>query len=206
MFDRFDQESHQSAVRRRGSSSWRDEADGELVAACVAGDADAWDVLLERYQGFIYGITLKLGVSGSDAEDLFQEVCLKLYRHLSTLRNAERLSSWLGAVVRQEVWRYRRRRSGAPQSDFGDESVQVAEDEAPGPEEQILALERAYLVRECLGKLPEGCRELLGLLYAPEPASYAETSRRLGMPIGSIGPRRARCIERLKRKLDEFDL
>jgi RNA polymerase sigma factor (sigma-70 family) len=76
---------------------------------------------------------------------------------------------------------------------------------AASPEEAALALERQHLVRQCLQHLSPSCQELLALLYAEEPpCSYVEVAQRLGVPLGSIGPRRARCLEHLKKLLEKF--
>jgi RNA polymerase sigma factor (sigma-70 family) len=81
-----------------------------LVAACLAGDSASWDALIARYQGFIYALALRMGLSAPDADDVFQNVCLSLFQHLGELRDANRLSSWLATMVKQEVWRLGRRR------------------------------------------------------------------------------------------------
>jgi RNA polymerase sigma factor (sigma-70 family) len=184
-------------------------SDRELIAACLAGDAVAWDALIERYQGFIFALSLRHGLTAADADDLFQDVCLKLYRHLGELRDARRLSSWLGAVVRQEIWgRWRRRRpllmSELPEEErLRLDAAWEAQTDAD-PEEAVLALEREQQVRVSLESLGEECRHLLAMLYGPEPLGYAETAERLEMPLGSVGPRRARCLARLKKKLEEL--
>jgi RNA polymerase sigma factor (sigma-70 family) len=207
MSDMHDDRLVPAAPRQDGARN-DEPPDADLVAACLAGEVAAWDALIRRYQSFIYGLALRMGLSSPDAEDVFQDVSLKLYQHLDELRDAWRLSGWLAAVVRQEVWRRWRRKSAVPLSDLPGGGWSLLEAESgpstPSPEEEVLALERQHLVRECFDALPRECRRLLGLLYGPESPSYAETARRLAMPVGSIGPRRARCLERLKKKLEEF--
>jgi len=180
---------------------YRRRSDAELVAAHLAGDAAAWDSLLERYEGFLFRLVLRMGLSGADADDAFQNVCLKLYLHLEDLRDVEKLSGWLAAIVRQEGARLARRRAagGAPPLNLDTLPEMPVQDSLP--EQVVLAEERIRLVRQALADMPEPCRTLLGLLYGPEPESYTGIAQQLGMPTGSIGPRRARCLERLKKLL-----
>ena len=93
-------------------------SDPALIAACLEGDYPSWDALIERYQGFVYTLTLRMGVSGPDADDVFQNVCISLFQNLRELRDADRLSSWLAAVTRQEVWRLARRAAASGQPEY----------------------------------------------------------------------------------------
>lgn len=185
--------------------------DAELVAACLSGDTAAWDALIARYQNFIYGLPLRMGLSAADAEDVFQNTCLKLFQHLGELHDVQRLSGWLAAIIRQEVWGLWRRRGSQPLSDLpeGGQMLESARplgaEPAPSPEELILNYERQHLVRLGVQELSEECRKLLTLLYGEEAAcSYAEVAQRLSIPLGSIGPKRARCLERLRKNLEKF--
>src|SRR5580692_10240464 len=87
--------------------------DSQLIAACLAGDASGWDRLIARYQGLIYTLARRMGMSSVDADDVFQNVCLRLYQHLADLRDTRRLAAWLISTTRREVWHLRRHR-GAP--------------------------------------------------------------------------------------------
>lgn len=181
--------------------SLREKSDQEIVAECLAGKTAAWEVLIARYQGFIFGIALQTGFSPADADDIFQNVSLKLCLHLQDLRNHDCLTGWLGAVTRQECFRLHRRRV--------PESLEVAESLAsdmPSPEENVLRAERAHLLRHAFAELPPDCQNLLGMLYQAEPVPYADAAKSMGIPVGSIGPRRARCLERLKKKMESQDL
>lgn len=174
--------------------------DDALVRAALAGDESAWDALIQRYQRYIFGTLRRLGAEGDDAEDLFQAVCLKLFLHLKDLRDTRRLGPWLAAVARQELWRRARRRADLP-LDAATADTTPADD--PDPADALADVERAHHVRQCVDELPENCRRLLNLLYAEESA-YADVAAQLGIPVGSIGPTRARCLERLRRKLARF--
>ena len=185
-------------------------SDPALIAACLEGDYPSWDALIERYQGFVYTLTLRMGVSGPDADDVFQNVCISLFQNLRELRDADRLSSWLAAVTRQEVWPLARRQGTLSLSDLGDNTGEEAvyrmgAEPAPSPEEAVLKLEREHLIRQGLQHLPAPCRELLSLLYTEDPpCSYKETAAHFKIPLGSVGPKRARCLEHLKKILEDF--
>ena len=179
--------------------SWSERPDAELVAACLRGEGAAWEALLARYQGLIFHVALRMGYGQADADDLYQNVSLKLCLHLSELREIERLSGWIAQVARQEGLRLLRRKPTASL----DEAEEVAD--TVRPEDELLLVERAHWIRQALVQLPEKCRALLGLLYSEEPTPYADIAQQLGIPLGSIGPQRARCLERLKKKWEERD-
>ncbi|HEV2471244.1 MAG TPA: sigma-70 family RNA polymerase sigma factor [Chthonomonadales bacterium] len=185
--------------------------DPELVSACLKGDARAWDELIARYEALIYTVSLRMGLSRADADDVFQEVCLLLLNHLHEVRDVKRLAGWLISTTRREAFRVRRKRSNTVSLDAGEQGWEPGEIlpglEAAGntPEQEILALEERYLVRQALERLPDRCKKLLTMLYTQEiPGSYVETANALGIPLGSIGPSRARCLERLRKALLEI--
>lgn len=187
------------------------KTDAELISACLAGDLHPWDQLIARYSGFIYALALRSGLSHADAEDVFQNVCLSLYQNLGSLRNVDRLSTWLSITTRNEVASFYRKRRTILASEMSDTpgetagAYRVGGEASPGPEEIALALEEQHLVYECLQHLPEECRRLLTLLYIEDPPrSYIEIAKRLSLPMGSIGPKRARCLQRLEKLLKKF--
>jgi len=193
-------------------AAWSRRDDAALIAACLRGEARAWDALIDRYQALIFSIPLHMGLSPGDAEDVFQDVCLLLFTHLDSLRDRARLSSWLISTTRREAWRMARRRRALPEADLADPEREMERGErlAGGPpelpEEAVLALERQQRVRQAFQQLPERCRELLERLYVRDPPeTYAQISARMRLPMGSIGPTRARCLQRLQRLLDEAD-
>jgi RNA polymerase sigma factor (sigma-70 family) len=185
--------------------------DSKLIAACLAGDADAWDALIHRYEPLVFTVAVRLGLSHADADDVFQNVCIILLDRLGSVRNAERLSAWLVTTTRREVWRLHRERGASLMSELDggehelDAAPPVAHAETPSPEAAALAVEEQRLVLQGLSLLPERCRALLALLYRDEgAATYAEVARELRMPLGTIGASRARCLARLRKILREF--
>jgi RNA polymerase sigma factor (sigma-70 family) len=181
--------------------------DRQLVLACLEGDHAAWDALIIRYQRLIYSIPLKARLSQDDAADIFQSVCLKLYEKLSTLREYEKISSWLITTTTRECWRLSaRNRRESVTTGFDDrngpeglERIPAAE---PPADEQRVALEQQQMVRAAVDALPERCRRLVTMLfYQKDELSYNDIALRMNMPVPSIGPTRARCLEKLKKIL-----
>jgi RNA polymerase sigma factor (sigma-70 family) len=170
--------------------------DPALIEACLRGDRAAWDLLVERYSRLVWSIPRTYGLPATDAEDVHQTVFASLVHHLGELRDRERLSSWLITTATRECWRLRRsaQRRRVTQGDEGLEATP----EVPLPETDLVDEER-QLVREAMDRLNERCRELLQMLFssADEP-HYPEVAEQLDMPIGSIGPTRARCLAKLE--------
>jgi RNA polymerase sigma factor (sigma-70 family) len=183
------------------------QEDRQLIVACLEGDAEAWEALIVRYQRLIYSIPLKARLSTDDAADIFQAVCLKLYEKLSTLREHEKIVAWLITTTTRETWRLssRQRREGhSTASDSQDDGEGLDQIPATGPlaDEQRQVLEQQQIVREGIAAMSERCRELISMLfYQKDDLSYADIATRMRMPVASIGPTRARCLEKLKKLL-----
>ncbi len=182
--------------------------DRELIIACLDGDSTAWETLITRYQRLIYSIPMKARLSSDDAADIFQSVCLKLYEKLSTLRDHERVSSWLITTTTREVWRVaaRLRRDSTTASSDEESADAINRIPSTGPlaDEQRQELEQQQIVRESVEALPERCRNLVTMLfYEKDELSYADIARRMNMPVPSVGPTRARCLEKLKKLLQD---
>ena len=185
-------------------------SDKELIAACLKGEATAWDALIKRYAALIYSVGLRMGLSESDREDLFQDVCIILMDHLATLRENTRLAGWLVTTTKREAWRLQRRRGVKLATELGEGewAMEGAENihapEAQSPEASFIALEEQQMMREALTRLPDRCRRLLLHLYGTDsPLSYAEIAEQFSLPLGSIGPTRARCLQSLRKLLQE---
>jgi RNA polymerase sigma factor (sigma-70 family) len=182
------------------------DSDLELVLACRRGDQLAWEKLIRRYQRLIYAIPIRAGLDEDEAADIFQDVFTTLFEKLNDIEEPERLQAWLVTTARRKTWRVILKSQVATRSDVnldlpGQESVAIR-DEAPLPDEQLVILEEQHRIRTALSLLDERCRLLLELLfYRPTPPSYAEIAATLGIPEGSIGPTRARCLGKLLRLL-----
>lgn len=157
----------------------------------MRNDAGSWEALIRRYQNLIYSVPIKYRFSLQDSSDIFQSVCLILMEKLKTLRNTETLASWLYTTTRRQCWKFARKRSR--EVELEDQEVGMED-----PEGDRLVLH--HQLQRGLEQLSDKCRELLTSLYFSEPPlSYDEVVVRLGIPLGSIGPTRARCLERLKK-------
>ena len=169
-----------------------------LVPAAREGDQHAWDAIVDRFLPLVGAIVRAHRLSEADGDDVSQTVWLRLVEHLGDLREPDALPGWIRTTTRNECLRLLAARGRVrpvdPQDDSGLDAVEV--DVA---DEQLLAAERRQLLREALTELPPARRELLLLLLADPPVGYEEISARLGIPVGSIGPTRARALEQLRR-------
>jgi RNA polymerase sigma factor (sigma-70 family) len=167
------------------------KSDSEIVEKCLARDQGAWSELLDRYGRLIYSVVRTMALSSEDTADVFQEVCLELYQRLPQLRDAESLPAWLITVTRRKASALKSHRTFAPlMGDYQD------------LEDHIQSIENEYLVESAMRDLSERCRELINLLYLhPSPLSYSAIAERLKIPVSSIGPKRARCLAKLRRLL-----
>lgn len=178
--------------------------DQRLVEACLAGDPRAWEALVRRHERLVYAVARSYRLEGDDLADVFQEVFAALVRGLPRLQEPRTLVRWLSStterIARAAALRARRERAIAPTVEPGILAGM------PGPQAGVEAdlerLEQQALLRLALESLAPRCRGLIQALYYEEPApAYAEISRRLGIPVGSIGPTRSRCFERLRESL-----
>jgi RNA polymerase sigma factor (sigma-70 family) len=185
-------------------------SDEMLVQACLRGDNAAWETLVLRYQRLIYSIPRRAGLSEDLASEVFQHVFATLVEQLPTIKQPDRIKAWLVTTARRESWRVsRQQRAMGPKPTVSDGSGTVdvdTPDNDPLPEEVVVRLEQQDAIRQAMQQLDERCRRLLTLLfYTPEPPAYADIARELGTSEGSIGPTRARCLEKLRHGLSESD-
>lgn len=171
----------------------------DLVTRAKNGEQRAWDALVERYAPLIWSICRRFRLEAADAEDVGQAVWLKLVTHLDDLRDSAALPGWLATTTRRECGRV----INAADARRANERVLIADSipdtETETVEQELLVAEQHAVLREALARLPLSCRQLLVLLSADPPVPYAEISARLGISIGSIGPNRRRCLDRLGR-------
>jgi RNA polymerase sigma factor (sigma-70 family) len=180
------------------------ESDKELIQACREGDSWAWKHLLNKYEGLVYSIPLRYGLSRDDAADIAQITFTILIQSLDGLAEDSRLGPWLVTVARRHTWRLlqRNRREAPDERLEGTDLLQSAVLLGKSDAESIEHWELSEWLEAGLSKLGEPCRELLVALYfQAERSSYAEVAERLGRPVGSIGPTRARCLKRLRQVL-----
>lgn len=184
--------------RRPGVTSRPMEAptDAELVARVRAGDQDAWSLLIGRYGGRMWTVARSQGLDRERASDVVQTVWLNLLHGVDRVRDPAAIAAWLTTVARREAIRVDRLSKRTIPVD--DERF----DREPGTGTEVdggaISQHDGVIVRQAVGRLGDRCRELLQLLYSTDELSYQEIGALLDMPIGSIGPTRARCLERLR--------
>ena len=182
-----------------------EDSDLQLVLACRRGDQLAWEKLIRRYQRLIYTIPLRAGLDEDHAAEIFQDVFTTLFEKLNDIEQPEKLQAWLVTTTRRKTLHVVSQALGQQSHVNTDESPDVAtliRDETPLPDEQLMILEEQHRIRTALSSLDERCRTLLEMLfYLAEPPSYTEIATTLGVPEGSIGPTRARCLAKLLRVL-----
>jgi len=174
--------------------------DGALVGSCLEGDGSAWAALVERHGPLVWAVAHRMGLSRADAEEVFQNTWTIALEELSRVRERERVGAWIGRVARHQSMRVRR---GYGIARRAHEHVAREDVDATLPDEELTRLEERGRVAAALGRIGERCARLLRTLYheSPRPA-YAEIAERLGMRIGSIGPTRARCLQKLESELE----
>jgi RNA polymerase sigma factor (sigma-70 family) len=180
--------------------------DGNVVASLVtraaAGNQTAWSELVSRYQGMIASVGRRYRLSMADSAEMQQTVWLKLVENIGRIQQPERVGAWLATTARREALRISRLSSReSPGRD--DALLDVPDSDVPPMDVRLLAEERDEFLRDALGRLPERSRLLLALLM-DESISYKELAGMMDMPIGSIGPTRARCLEKLRRIIAEL--
>ncbi len=169
----------------------------ELVLGAAAGDRWAWERLVEQFERLIWAMTREFKLADSDAADVAQATWLRLLEHIDRIEYPDRIGSWLATTARHECLRHvsRAKRVMLVQDDVVFGGVATHQ---PDVDEGLLSAERAEAVREAMALLPWRWQKLLEMLMADPPVSYAEISSQLGLPVGSIGPTRGRCLERLR--------
>jgi RNA polymerase sigma factor (sigma-70 family) len=170
-----------------------------LVEAAASGDQQAWNALVERFSGLVWHVARAHRLGTADAADVAQTVWLRLVESLPRLRDPAAVGGWLATTTRYECLRVLRLAG----REVAEDSVELdrPSDNGQSPEAIVERGERRALVSQALDRLSLRCRTLLlALAYAPD-RSYAEISSALGMPVGSIGPTRGRCLEHLRREL-----
>jgi RNA polymerase sigma factor (sigma-70 family) len=170
----------------------------EVVSLARAGDQAAWRELVRRYSGTVWAVARSYRLSQQDTEDVSQTAWLQLATHLQTLKDPAAIGGWLATTVRREIVRLLRRRGREVPSDPHNPAADLPDDADHG-EEAALRAELRTIIRMGFARLPEHCKALLALMVQDPPPSYAEIGEVLGMPRGSIGPMRARCLGRLRK-------
>lgn len=170
-----------------------------LLAAAAVGDQAAWDRLVGRFSRLVWSVARSFRLSDADAADVCQTTWLRLVEHLHSINDPERLAGWLATTARREsISVLRKRDREVPVFDGPDEDDGDAEQD---PERRMVAQDESRELWSAFDDLSERCRSLLRVLAVSPLDSYAQVAAALRMPVGSIGPTRARCLDRLRERL-----
>jgi RNA polymerase sigma factor (sigma-70 family) len=177
-----------------------DEDDAILLAAAANGHQPSWNALVDRYTGLLWSIARGFRLDTADCADIIQNTWLHLVESLDRISDPERLVGWLATTARRECLQLLRRRSRAviEGGDILDDLVDPAEP----VDARILLTERDAALWRTLDALSDHCRRLLRLLMVTPPPRYVEVAAAMGVPIGSIGPQRQRCLAALRELAD----
>lgn len=178
--------------------SYESLSDRELVSQCADGDALAWEVLVRRYRRLVYSVPHRAGLDADRAEEVFHQTFSKLALHVRSIREPGRIQAWVVTTARRLTIDAIREMKGRRQNESEDALHNLA-DNKPDPSQDLELLQTQHLVRRALGSISAPCRRLIAkLFYSPDqPPAYESLAEDLGIPIGSIGPTRARCLKKL---------
>ena len=175
----------------------------DLLFAARSGDRSAWEQIVKRYARLVRSIAAEFRLQESDAADVAQNTWLRLLAYGGTIRDPEKLGSWLATTARREASAFLRRSRPEVASESAGDGIAAGD---PSPEDVVVAAETAAAVRWAAGELSDRQRLLVNALFYQSPISYDEVSRRTGLPMGSIGPTRIRTLKRLHRTLARMEL
>jgi RNA polymerase sigma factor (sigma-70 family) len=189
-------------------------SDAELVAWCRAGQPRGWRLLVQRYQRLVYAVARRAGLDEHAAADVFQAVFSRLLQALPALQQPDRLRAWIVTTAKRETLLQLRRSqrtvslTAASDTDPADASQFDPADDSLLPEQQLDELQQLHLLRQALERLDTRCHGLLSMLFADDEdrPAYDQIALRLDMPVGSIGPTRARCLAKLRTLLARASL
>jgi RNA polymerase sigma factor (sigma-70 family) len=174
-----------------------------LLRAASEGDQEAWNAITDRFTSLLWSVARSYRLGSDDAEDVVQNTWLRLLENLTKIDNPEALPGWLATTARREALGILRRRGRTVLTRDEDLGVDLADPTSTELDSALLEDERDVELWASFAKLPERCQQLLRVLMACDRPVYAEVSAAFDMPIGSIGPTRMRCLERLRKLVAE---
>jgi RNA polymerase sigma factor (sigma-70 family) len=177
------------------------------VRGAAGGDEVAWRGLVARFSGLVWAIARAHRLGNADAADVFQTTWLRLAEHIGRIEHPDRVGAWIATAARRECLQSLRSSAkvvltdDAERLDLTPAGGNPTEDAVLAAEQEKEDADRAAALWRAFSRLPSRCRELLRVLMASPPPSYAEVAAALGLPLGSIGPTRARCLARLREEM-----
>lgn len=190
-------------VTRAAKHSQSAQSDERLVKECLAGKEEAWSQLIDKYKALIYSIPVKYRLPPDEASEVFQATCVELLKSLPQLREPKALPKWLMQVAHHQCFRWKQQQQRLVSRD--------AEPDLPVPETPAIAeslvqqTQEEQMLRNAMAALSPQCRRLVELLFFESPSRpYAEVAEELGLAVGSIGFTRQKCMDRLRKHLNEL--
>ena len=176
----------------------------ELLAAASGGDTSAWDEIVRRYDRLVWAKVRSYRLQDADALDATQTTWLRLAENCHRVGSPERLAGWLATTASRECLHILRqeKRAARPVEGVADELIEPSR----GPEQHAVDADMARAVGNVVPQLPPRRRTLVRELFTDAPRPYAEVARAAGIPVGSVGPNRARALRQLRQLLDERGL
>lgn len=193
------------------SATYAELTDDALLQQCRAGRQGAWSTLVRRYQRLVYTVPRRARLDDALAADVFQTTFQRLFEHLDRIDDASRVRAWLVTTAKRETLRLLAERqrlvafdgADADEGDDGTPAIERVPDPAPLQDEQLAQLQELDRVRAAVDRLDPRARQFVELMFLQsEPLPYAELAARLGIPEGSIGPTRARCLAKLRKLME----
>ena len=169
-----------------------------LVLRARDGDERAWAALVERYAPLIWSLCRRYRLDATDTADVGQTVWLLLVNQLGKIREPAALAGWLATTTRRECARVLNRAQMPHVARHEPDAENIPDGETETIEQGLLAAERHAALRDAFTQLPPRDQRLIALLIEDPPVPYAEISTKLGIPVGSIGPNRRRCLGKLR--------
>jgi RNA polymerase sigma factor (sigma-70 family) len=167
-----------------------------LMTRAANGDKQAWDTLVERYAPLIWSICRRYQLSSADAAGIGQAIWLQFTDQLGKVRDPAALTGWLATTTQRECGKVQHAEHGPQAAGKAQAAETIPDDQTGNAEQELLLAERHATLREALTRLPPCCQQLITLLAADPPLPDAQISAKLGIPAGSIGSRRSRCLDK----------
>jgi RNA polymerase sigma factor (sigma-70 family) len=184
------------------SPDWNHQDDTHLIESCLLGEPRAWEALLARYSRLIYAIPIHFGFPEPVVDEIFQETCVILIEKLHTLRDRARLNSWIMTITRRACLQFLRARGRG--DSYGNLDANATDGTAL--DERLLRLERQAVVWRAIDNLDLRCQQLLKALFFTEPRQpYEVIAAAINISPGSVGPIRARCLEKVRQEIEKMD-
>ncbi|MEK7724722.1 MAG: sigma-70 family RNA polymerase sigma factor [Acidobacteriota bacterium] len=181
--------------------------DEQLIAECRQNNQQAWEELVRRYRRLIYAIPRRAGFDEDISADVFQQVFALLIQNIDRIKQPSQIQAWLVTTARRETIRLINNRKNSQKmvdsDDENEEFLAQIPDKNLLADEVLLKLEAQNQVRNAIESIDEKCRKLIEMLfYRQNPPPYSEIAENLGISEGSIGPTRARCLEKVLKKIN----